>query len=203
MTNSNLHSASGTAREARSWIESSTLPEDQKKDLLTFVGNFPSLTFTRDDTVALDRYATTDDVELPTWLREARSVLACVDPPVCIRVDDFQWYNSPNSDEVGDIWYEIRFGYAGKEQRQLLFNEAGIYPIGAWSGSDESYLGVDLQNPTDTRIFEFSYENLLDNKLGGRPVRGSLYPVFASYTQLLAHVVAIKLPNGAEIKAKK
>ncbi|MGW7253697.1 hypothetical protein [Streptomyces sp. NPDC054834] len=186
------HLIKGDADTALSWVESSALPDDQKAGLLRFVTNFPSLTFVKEDDVILDHYAAADRVALPAWLREVRSTLAFVDPPVLLRVDDFQWHYSPRSDDVEDIWYELRFGYHGEEQRALFFGDAKIYRIGAWWGTDESCLGVDLQAPEDQRIFDFSGADLRDNKLAGRPVRGSLYPVFDSYAQFLAHVAEVR-----------
>jgi hypothetical protein len=191
------HLIKGDAETACSWVESSTLPDDQKADLLRFVANFPSFTFIKEDDAVLDHYAETDGVTLPPWLREVRSTLAFVDPPVLLRVDDFQWYNSPRSDDVEDIWYDLRFGYHGAEQRALFFGDAQIYRIGVWWGTDESYLGVDLLNPEDQRIFDFSGADLRDNKLAGRPVRGSLYPIFGSYARLLAHVAEVRPLDGA------
>jgi hypothetical protein len=107
-------------------------------------------------------------------------------------VDDFEWYDSPRSDDVEDIWYELRLGYQGNEQRDLLAEDAGIYRIAVWWDTDESYLGVDLHHPKDQRIFDFSGYDLRDNKLAGRPVRGSLYPVFSSYPQFLAHIAELR-----------
>ncbi|MET7904594.1 hypothetical protein ABZS86_25255 [Streptomyces sp. NPDC005355] len=191
------HLIKGDADAARSWIQSSALPEDQKADLLQFVANFSSLTFVKEDDAILDHYAETDRVALPAWLREVRSTLAFVDPPMLLQVDDFQWYNSPRSDDVDDIWYQLRFGYHGEEQRTLFFEDAKIYRIGVWWGTDESYLGVDLHAPGDQRIFDFSGADLRDNKLARRPVRGSLYPVFESYAQLLAHVAEVQPLDAA------
>ncbi|MFI5794640.1 hypothetical protein [Streptomyces sp. NPDC051677] len=186
------HLVKGDADTARSWVESSALPDDQKADLLTFVANFPSLTFVKEDDAVFEHYAETDGVTLPPWLREVRSTLAFVDPPVLLQVDDFQWYDSPRSDDVEDIWYDLRFGYHGEEQRALFSDDARIYRIaGSWDG-EESYLGVDLLNPEDQRIFDFSGADLRDNKLAGRPVRGSLYPVFGSYAEFLAHIADVR-----------
>lgn len=191
----------GDADAARSWVRASALPEDQKADLLRFVDNFPSLTFVKESGAVLDHYAETDGVTLPRWLREVRSTLAFVDPPGQVRVDDFEWYQSPRADDVEDIWYDVRFGYHGQEQRELFFGDARVYRIGVWWDTDDSYLGVDLENPQDQRILDFSGADLRDNKLAGRPVRGSLYPIFTSYARFLAHVCEVRLPDGSTVGA--
>lgn len=190
------HLIKGDAHTACGWIESSRLPVEQKADLQQFVDNFPSLTFTREDDIILGRYAATGGVELPPWLREVRSTLAFVDPPVLCRVDDFQWYDSPRCEAVDRIWYEVQFGYANEEERARLRDGAEIYPIGGWFGSDRSNLGIDLQNPEDTRIFDFSGEDMLDAELDDEPLRDSLFPIFSSYALFLAHVVEVR-PIGA------
>jgi hypothetical protein len=186
------HLTRGDADSARGWVESSALPDAQKSDLLAFIGNFPSLTFVKEDDAILDHYAEEAGVVLPPWFRTVRSTLAFVDPSMLVCVDDFQWYDSPRSDDVEDIWYDIQLGYHGEEQRRLFRDDAKIYRIGAWSGTDDAMLGVDLSDPDDQRIFDFAGADLRDNKLAGRPVRGSLYPIFESYPQFLAHIAEVR-----------
>lgn len=191
------HLTRGDAAAARLWIERSTLPEDDKADLTRFVATFPSLTYVKEDPTLLDRYAEADQVTLPQWFRDVRSTLAFVEPHVLVRVDDFQWYFSPRADDVEEIWYDLRPGCSGEEERDLFTGDSAIYPIGSDWDDGETHIGIDLENPVDRRIFDFHGEDLLDNKLDGRPVRGSLYPVFDSYAQLLAHVVEVRpLPGG-------
>jgi hypothetical protein len=186
----------GDAAAARSWVERSALPEEDKADLLRFVARFPSLTFVKEDPGLLDRYAEDDRVTLPQWFRDVRSTLTFVEPHVLVRVDDFEWYDSPRADRVEDIWYDLRPGCGG-EERDLLVDDGRTYPIGNDWDNGETRLGIDLENPSDRRILDFHGEDLLDNKLDGRPVRGSLYPVFSSYARLLAHVVEVRpLPGG-------
>ena len=186
------HLIKGDADLAQSWIHSSSLPDEEKSHLSRFVTSFSKLTFVKEDAPILDHYTETDGISLPPWLREVRSTLAFVDPPMLARVDDFQWYDSPRSDDVEEIWYNLRFGYHGEEQRQLFSDDAGIYRIGESSDGDGLYLGVDLQDHEDRRIFDFFGGDLRDNKLAGRPVRGSLYPIFESYAALLGHITEMR-----------
>ncbi|GAB3895526.1 hypothetical protein GCM10029964_075550 [Kibdelosporangium lantanae] len=182
----------GDAAAARSWIEGSALPDEDKADLLRFVATFPALTFVKEGPALLDRYAEADRVALPQWFRDVRSTLAFVEPHVLVRVDDFQWYDSPRADDVEELWYDLQPGCGGDEDRDLFVGDGRIYPIGTAWDRGETHLGIDLENPADRRVFDFHGEDLLDNELDGRPVRGSLYPVFSSYARLLAHVVEVR-----------
>jgi len=196
------HVTTGNSTEAAAWVEESTLPGEQKGELLRFVANFPSLRFSKEDDELFDRLEETDQVTLPRWLRDVRKTLTFVYPAMRVRVDDYT-HLCPRSDAVEKVWYELRLGYADEEQRELFFDEAQVYPIGSWWGTDRSYLAVDLENPADERIFEFASEDLLDNSIDGRPVRGSVYPVFDSYAQFLAHIVEGELPDGTVVRKKQ
>ncbi len=181
----------GEAADACSWIEQSALPGADKADLRRFVARFPSLTFFKEEPALVDRYARADGVSLPPWFREPRGTLAFVEPHVLVRVDDFQWYYSPRADDAAEIWYDLRAG-CGEEELALFTGDGGIYPIGSDWDDGETYLGIDLEDHGDRRIFDFHGEDLLDNKLNGQPVRGSLFPVFSSYAHMLAHVVEVR-----------
>jgi hypothetical protein len=136
-------------------------------------------------------------VVLPPWFREVRSTLAFLEPHVLVRFDDFQWYDSPRAEDVEGTWYDLRLGCSDGE-RDLFTGDGGIYPIGNDWDDGETHVGVDLANPTDRRIFDFHGEDLLDNKLDGRPVRYSRYAIFDSYARMLAHVVDVRpLPAWA------
>ncbi|GLZ76505.1 hypothetical protein Afil01_13120 [Actinorhabdospora filicis] len=196
------HVTKGDAETAKGWVEASGLPQDQKEDLLTFIGRFPSLCFVKEDAAALDHHEEEAGVPLPPWLRELRSVLAAVDPPVQVRVDDFDWYDSPRCEDVEDIWYELRPGYANDEERELFAEDAQVYRIGSWWGEDRSYLLADLEKPDDVRVFDTAAPDLRDNKYDGRPVRGSVYPIFRSYARFLARVEAVRFEDDTELEAQ-
>lgn len=197
------HLVRGDAADARGWVRDSALPEDQKALLTSFIDRFPSVTFVKEDEELLDHRAHVDAVELPGWFREVRSTLAFVEPAETLfLLEDFEWYHSPRSDDVEDIWYRMSPGYAGPEHRALLHDDAKVYQLGAEDGTDEACLGIDLDDDGDHRILDFAAEDLMDNKHAGRPVRGSLYAVFGSYAAMLAHVSALRLPDGTEIVAE-
>ena len=189
----------GSADDARGWIEGSALPGDQQVLLRGFVERFSGLTFARDDQARLDALAAAGQVTLPASFRAARSALVGPAGGARVRFDDYERV-TPHSDDVEDIWYDLRPGYANPEQRELFRDRAGVYPFGRWWETDESYLAVRLAHD-DPSVVEFAAEDLLDNVLDGRPADASVYPVFASYPAMLGHVVAVQLPDGRTVEA--
>ncbi|MFJ8579959.1 hypothetical protein [Micromonospora sp. NPDC093277] len=196
------HPVNGDAAAARSWIEQSTLPDEDKAGLRRFVDHFPSLTFVREDNAALSHYEETDEVTLPPWFRETRSALAFTVPGAQVRVDGFRWDDSPRSDDQEDHWYEVEPGYVNEENRETMFDLARLYPIGQWFANDRSYLAVDLEDVSNRRILEFALEDLWDDEAKGEPLRESTFPAYSSYADFLGHVVAVKLPDGTLVEAQ-
>ncbi|MFF5971221.1 hypothetical protein ACFY7C_06795 [Streptomyces sp. NPDC012769] len=190
----------GDAAAAASWVENSSVPEEDKEAFRHFIGRFPSLRFAREDDVLLDHYEAVDQVELPAWFRESRATLATIAPYSLLRIDAFRFDGSPR-ETPGQEYYEISPGYINEEIRDLLLGHARVYLFGQWFASDRSCLAIDLENPEDRRIFEFALEDMYDDEAEDRPLRESLTPVFASYADLLGHIVEVRLPNGDVVTA--
>jgi hypothetical protein len=194
------HRITGDTATAASWIEDSGLPDEDKAALRQFVGRFPSLRFAREDNALLDHYEAVDQVTLPSWFRASRSTLAAIEPHSRLRIDAFRFDGSPRV-TPGIEYYGISPGYINQEIRELLFNQAQVYLIGEWWTTDRSCLAIDLENPEERRIFEFAMDDLIDDDIAGRPLRESLTPVFASYADLLGHIVEVRLPDGDVVAA--
>ncbi|WP_329036562.1 hypothetical protein OIE71_26325 [Streptomyces sp. NBC_01725] len=190
----------GDAATAASWVEDSGLPDEDKAALRRLVGRFPLLRFVRERDALLDHYEAVDHIALPAWFRESRSTLATIEPYSHLRIDAFRFDGSPR-EFPGDEYYEISPGYINSEIRELLFDGAHAYLIGQWFGTDRSCLAIDLENPQDRRIFEFAMEDMYDDEAENRPLRESLAPVFASYADLLGHIVEVRLPDGHVVAA--
>lgn len=191
------------ASTARSWINDSTLPDDDKAALRRFVDRFSTLDFDRDDDDALRGYEETDKVALPPWFRDVRATLAYVTEGALVRVSAFRFDESPRADEQADQWYEIAPGYINDENRETMHDLAQLYPIAQWFANDRSYLAIDLADPDDHRILEFAIEDLWDDEAKGEPLRESTFYAYASYADLLDHIVAVRLPNGTVIEAEE
>lgn len=120
--------ARGTAEVARDWVSASGLNEAERDDLAAFVDNHDSLTFVQERDALLDAYAADARVILPPWFRAVRTTLAFVYPPQLVRVDDFIWDDSPYSEDVEDLWFEMFTGYSDPEQRDLFADRAASTP---------------------------------------------------------------------------
>ena len=193
---STKHRIGGNSSEAAIWVQTSSLLDEDKAYLLTFIQRFSSLVFFREDDALLDHVETIDRVKLPLWFREMRKVLAFVDPPLHVRFDDYD-HLLPRSDDVEDTWYRFELGYGDDEQRELFFGQAGCYPIGDWFGTGYSYLAINLWDENDPSILEFARENLMDNILDGKPARASVRAAFDSYPRMLSHIVEVRLPGDS------
>lgn len=86
------------------------------------------------------------------------------------------------------------------EQRDLLI-EGALFPIGDWIETGRSTLAIKLDTPKNQRVYEYTQEDLWDNKYDGRPVFESVYLAFHSYAEMLGHIVAIQLQDGKVIEA--
>ncbi|GAB7036195.1 MULTISPECIES: hypothetical protein [Catenuloplanes] len=189
--------ARGTAEVARDWVSASGLNEAERDDLAAFVDNHDSLTFVQERDALLDAYAADARVILPPWFRAVRTTLAFVYPPQLVRVDDFIWDDSPYSEDVEDLWFEMFTGYSDPEQRDLFADRAGVYTIGGCADLDiDLYIGITLSDPHDRRIFAWAEADLRDDYLDGRPPSESVSPIFESYPQFLAHIVDMRPRPG-------
>ena len=106
----------GSAAEAVTWVESSSLPTADKAALRVFVARFPGLTFYRDDAALLAQLEVRNAVALPPCLREIRRTLSGPGPDVQIRFDGFDGFDDgrgPRADRTDDdgfidLWYGDR-----------------------------------------------------------------------------------------------
>ncbi|MCQ6245779.1 hypothetical protein [Streptomyces malaysiensis] len=192
----------GNSNEAINWVDGSSLSSEYKELLLRFVRRFPSMMFVKDrDSRLLREVESKEGLLLPDWFHEVRQTLCFVEPRMQVRFDDFDSY-TPRADYLDEIWYSVGLISMGDEQRRLFVEEARVCPMAEWVEENRSFLAVQLNNPGDTRVHEFSAPDLLDNVLDGKPAGISVHPAFDSYPSMLSHVTAGKLPDGTVIKAR-
>ncbi|MEV8333840.1 hypothetical protein [Streptomyces niveus] len=191
----------GDARSAKTWIRDAGIPERHKQNFTRFVDRFPSLTFTRDSDESLDRIQSRDGLVLPSHIRRSRRVIAYVDPPLLALFEGYDYECNKSHSEV-DIWYNLGLGEAGEEVLADFMDEAHRYVVGAWHGSDNSYLSIDTLNVEDERIFEFGGDDLAFALTEGDPVEELIEPAFESYSSMLSRIVELRTWEGEVLRAR-
>jgi hypothetical protein len=194
------HRAFGDAEDARSWIEPAA---DRDRPFLDrFIGHFPDQIFFREDAVILSAIGESAGTPVPAPIVGARSVLAGVLPDEDARFRLTGYIGtSPRVDSVPTIWYNQSLGsYSTPDRRRLFLGEAGLSPLAEWIETADSILAVRATGD-DPAIYEFSEEDLDDARSEGRPFTDSVYRVFSSYAEMLAHIAGFILPDGRLITA--
>ncbi|MFF9320991.1 hypothetical protein ACF1BP_24785 [Streptomyces sp. NPDC014735] len=194
----------GDAQSALRWISTSPLPDEEKENLTFFVMNYSDFLFFRDSPEDIIRRERQDRVKLPPWFCNARETLAFIHsptpshPPVlaCFDTPD---YDCSMSDSTENQWYQIKTGVMGEDDRELFVDQAGLYPIATWFGTDQSYLAINLRDPNDRRIYEFSGADYWDMSFNAESLEGSSQPAFISYARMLSHISGFKFPNGVTV----
>lgn len=188
----------GTSAEAMEWVNGSRLDENSKSNIIQFIMNFPSLTFTRESDEYLDASESEHGLTLPSWLRDLRKVFAGFTDSMPARFIAYD-EDCARFDIVHKIWYTFSLGDMGEDDVPLFVEYARMYPIGSWVENDRSYLAINLEDPQDQSIYEFAREDLMDSRMSGE----SPYPdaVFSSYPRMLSRLYQFKAPNGEIVQA--
>jgi hypothetical protein len=195
------HLVIGDSSDAVAWVQGSHLNGESKRDLVAFIENFPTLNFVREPDEYLDMVEGRDGVVLPSWLRDMRKVLAFVYPPALVRFTSYD-YDCGSFDYVDRIWYHFELGDMSKDDHDLFMQFAGMYPIGSWVESEESYLAVNLADRQDGRIYEFARENVQDDMRDGEASAfGSTDEAFDSYPRMLSKIVELRHADGNSFQA--
>ena len=191
------HRVFGDADEARGW-----LPSDDQPDLRQFIDRFPGQVFFWEDAVVAAAVSAEAETPVPAPVAGARAVLAGAlpDEDARFRLTGYTGI-SPRADRGPAIWYRPSLGrYSTPDRRELFLSDAGLFPLAEAVEAGGSILAARAAGG-DPAIYEFSEEDLADARSEGRPVTDSVYRVFVSYAELLAHIAAFRLPDGTVINA--
>jgi hypothetical protein len=90
--------------------------------------------------------------------------------------------------------------YSTEERKQLLREQAGVFPLAEWIETGRSFLAGTISS-ADPAIYEFGEQDLYDAVHDRRPLASSLYRVFPSHAEMLAHIAVFKLTDGTVIEA--
>jgi hypothetical protein len=161
----------GDADDARGWIASAAaLRADDRAWLIAFVDRFAAHHFRRETVAGLAREAARHRVTFPAQMIALRSqAFSTIDVPY--RSMRVRFADSPSWYHVGPI------GYASDEERAKIGDAHGMFPIGF---EDGGRLQLAIPLGEDRRVFQYAYD---------QPPN----PRFASYAELLAHVVDVEL----------
>ncbi len=193
----------GSAEEALKWIESSVLPAEDKARFARFTRRFPWMTFYQQGTEQLDAAATEHRVTLPGWLRAQHEALAGFNPDCAFFVQFDGFDQGPyNEEKLLQGWYQLELmGYAGDEERGLLHDRLGLFPMAYWDDQNVSALGTSVTSPEDRAIYQYAQEYLWDAISEGTSLEERLTPVFESYASMLSHIKAVRLDDLDPIPA--
>ncbi|WP_406740083.1 hypothetical protein [Streptomyces atratus] len=196
----------GSYRDALHWISTSPLHTEDKGNLKKFVTNYPNLSFFRNAPEEIIRHEREDRVQIPRWFHEIRQVLAFIHSPTPTHPPTLVRFEEPDYDcnmfDSGEIqWYQLKIGVMGDDDRDLFIDKAGLYPIATWFGTDQSYLAINLRDPSDGRIHEFSGADYWDMSFNGESLEEESQPAFTSYSRMLSRILEFKFADGSTVLA--
>ncbi|MCE9670527.1 hypothetical protein LY474_22235 [Myxococcus stipitatus] len=191
----------GDADAARQWLEA--LSAEDKARFARFLRRFPWLTFFRQGTAPLEDTAREHQVTLPDWLKAWSEALAGFNPHCRIAVQFDGFDQGPyNEEKLLQGWYRLgRQGYASEEERGLVHDRLGLFPIGHWDDESVSALAISVASPQDRAIYQYPLGYLWDDLSDGKRLEDQLTPVFESYASMWSHVTAIRLDDLEPVPA--
>jgi hypothetical protein len=197
------HREFGDRDEARRWLAAED--DAQRRALLMrFVDRFPGAVFFREDEAFQAMVERIGGIALPAGYRRARTILAGAFPERSaeFRVDRFAG-NSLRMTDLSEhrIWYRAQLEDYNTDEGPVIRDIVRVYPFAAWPIRKGSILAVALDAPQDL-IYEYDEWDLFDPLPRDQRPRESVFRVYSSYAELLAHIVAFKLPDGTVIDAR-
>jgi len=188
----------GDYHQAQGWVDTSQLPTSTKESLLRFLRKFPTLSYYK-----LDRAGTQQE---PEWLRIVSETLCGFMPNTLVWVQ-FDRFGHPSSRELAlrDIWYHRMFTTeASSEYKRILLGQHQLLVMYSWLETLGSMLAVKIGDVDDHNVYEFDYGDIaMSTESDGVIPQESVSIVFKSYTELLDHIVAIRLEGGEIVRAKE
>jgi hypothetical protein len=198
---------------AKKIVEDSNLNSGDKEYYLLFIENFSDLIFYKNTDACLINIETENQIHLPEILKMYRSTLASVSygKKVKFKFGSFI-QETPRTDKLPDLWYSIglnSFSFEGNMRKIMLESASNfsLFPIAKTDSELSSsgyYFGMNTQN-TDPNIYEFNILDVFDSYNDNESIEQSVYPIYDSYPQMLAHISEIKYMDGKKeiiIKAK-
>lgn len=188
----------GTATEARSWVNKSTISDWKKDALISFIRHYPSLMFYKKSRPDTD----------PAWLRELGEVFLGV-----YSEELLWWYRFSRFDhsEYDDYRFQENFyGNQGFDRdigefEEISMEGAPLLIVACVLETMESVLAVKADDSGDLGVYDFSYMDI--RRDGDAPGKGTIDPAlarlaFPSYYEMLSRVQAIRFSDDTVVEAE-
>lgn len=194
---SNPYAETFDRAEAERHVQRADLAGVERAQYEEFLRRFPTLSFYANKEPALAYLESRHALRYPENLRAFRMTLASVmyGLPVEVRFERFDT-RTPRSDHLGSYWYGLSMAPAQFEAGMRSMLEAPghrFFPIAQVTEPEGSgcYLAVNLEGD-DKTIYEFNVLDVMDSSSAGDSILQSVYPVFASYPQMLACIAEVR-----------
>ncbi|MDI6104119.1 hypothetical protein QLQ12_36560 [Actinoplanes sp. NEAU-A12] len=185
------HRTLGDAEDARSWVSGTPDAEALER----FVAHFPDTVFYREDDVVHAAMAGLAGVPVPEAVAASRSVLAGILP------DDRVQFRIIEPRPTADVWYlPVPGAYDTDERRELIRDQAGLFPLAEWVETGHSILAARLADD-DPAVYEFDEHEMTVTRRRGQPLTDSTHRVAASHADLLSRIAVYRLSDGTEMPA--
>jgi hypothetical protein len=190
-------------------IEFSSLPKQDKENLLKFITHFRQMEFNVGDIDLVERLYKEKKFNPPYWLKEIVEIFTG------LGIFTFKSYNlkeftsstakgSPRWDRVPTIEYDAlgRAGYA-TEMQYLKTNLYDLFPV-LQDSNGGGKLAINGKDHTDRSIYEFDIRDIWDAYSEGGPRKVLEVPVrvFDSYTEMLANISRVMI-DGVVYEAQE
>lgn len=199
----------GNAEQAKEWVKNSELSTTDKEHLLRFIHRFPEIQF----------YKQTLGGIVPSWLTEKSAALQGVmcHQQVWVKFDAFDYTMKNGS--LKDTWYRLTLqGEVDSSHPKVFLENKQAYFVGVEMEHYKTMLAIMLDQE-DKKVYEFDYhdvhpnqndmddEDELEEKEYPLDGFGHIDPeaaqvAFDSYISMFGHIIAIRLQDKNEIKAK-
>jgi hypothetical protein len=200
----------GNAEQAKEWVKNSDLSNTDKEHFLRFIHRFPEIQF----------YKQTLGGIVPSWLTKKAATLQGVmrNQQVWVKFDAFDYPMSHIS--VKDTWYRLTLqGMVDDCHPKVFLKNKQAYFVSVDMDHYKTMLAIMLDEE-DKKVYEFDYNDVhpnQDDMEDEDELEETDYPLdgfghidleaakvaFDSYISMFGHIIAIRLQDKSEIKAKE
>ena len=172
-----------------------------------FVSRFPKETFFLDLPWYVDKMEREHQVAFPAWFRNLRTMTLAGVRPTSIQPIEFELeaFTQPSPMRTGGRYKVGYRGYYNDADRDVYLRSCGMFPIGDITTEGQlgrSMLAINLRQPDDRRIYEFTPQAVHAAAQSGEDPLPLFCPVFSTWGQLWESVTAI-IDEGEVVKATR